>query len=229
MDPGDHIRKIQLRLLQIQFGLKSVRPADIRFARQSRVRRFDNPMRHFQLRVAGTPRCPEFQVHTRIVVPPCEIPSMDALQANRSINSPRAGPAIIAYWVDLHGKFRVKQTPQSVIGSARQACGVRQRRAVPAQPKARRLQARRRPAYRSSQTQCAGSLQYDCGTHGMSLQIERPPPRALQIQIARYVHQRKRKFVRASLEIDPSRAYLDLRNPFLRVRIARRLRQSLLA
>ena len=186
-------------------------------------------MRHFQLRVAGTPRCREFQVHTRIVIPPRQIPSMDALQANCSINFPRARPAIITCRVDSRGKFRVQQAPQPVIGSARQPCGVRQGRTVPAQVKARRLQPRRRPAHRSSQAQRAGPLQYHGGTHGMSLEVERPPPGALQIQIARYVHQRKRKLVRASLEIDPSPADIDLRNPFLPVRRARRGRKILLA
>src|SRR5579872_6994721 len=193
--PVEEIRETDLRLEQIYFWFKSVRPIDARVAIQLRVRRLHHPMRDIQARFAGPPGCREFQVDSGIILTRREVPSMNTLEAKRSLNLP--GAALVAAGrIDSSGKLGIEQAAQPVIGSARQTRGVRQGCAFPAEPKVRGLQARGSPADRASQAQRASALENDRGTHRMSLEIQGPAARTLQIQMAGHIDERKGYLVR---------------------------------
>src|ERR1700739_4633371 len=105
---------------------------------------------------------------------------MNGLESKPSLDFPGIA-RFIAARTDASGEIGIEEAAQAVIGSARKPGRVCQRCTLPAQPKVRRLQARGGTTDRSSQPQCPGPLQQDCGAHGMSLKIQRPAPRALQI------------------------------------------------
>src|SRR5580692_6451804 len=142
------------------------------------------------------------QVECGIIGTKSQIPTMQLAKLGMHLQNP-----IVAFRVGMHRHGKISAHAEII--AAREAQNVRKRSITPRQVEYRRAQTRGSAAHTARNINRASLLEDHSGARRHGLEVHRPAPLAIRLQVAIDVDQSERKLFADTLKIDPAGVHLN--------------------